>query len=57
MKRWQIHLLGATKLPADITGFEIAHFFSFAPEMRRAIKARRTDTQQLALAIHVGSCA
>jgi hypothetical protein len=54
MKRWQIHFLGTDRLPVNMSGFEIAHFFSFGPKLRRAIKARRTDDKQLGLAVHVG---
>lgn len=54
MKRWQVHFLGAKKLPEDISGFEIAHFFSFDAETRQAIRAKRNDCQRLGLAVHVG---
>tara|TARA_R110002073_G_scaffold146502_1_gene299032 strand:+ start:10259 stop:13153 length:2895 start_codon:yes stop_codon:yes gene_type:complete len=54
MERWRIHFLGVRNLPADLSDFEQAHFFSFDSETRQAIRGRRNDCHRLGFAIHLG---
>ena len=51
---WQIPFLGLRQFPRNLTQFEIATFFSFNDEERRAIQSRRGDHLRLAFGIHLG---
>jgi len=51
---WQIPFLGLRQFPRSLTLFEIATFFSFNDEERRAIQSRRGDHLRLAFGIHLG---
>jgi TnpA family transposase len=54
VRRWQEAFLGRRELPADLSDFEIEHFFTFDAEELKAICSRRTDRHRLAAALHVG---
>jgi hypothetical protein len=47
-------LLGLHEFPDGLTDFEIGHFFSFEPEVKRAIMSRRSPAHRLAVAVHIG---
>ena len=51
---WQIPFLGLRQFPRNLTQIEIATFFSFNDEERRAIQSRRGDHLRLAFGIHLG---
>ena len=42
------------ELPRDISGFELQAFFTFSPAERALIEARRGDSHNLGLALHIG---
>jgi TnpA family transposase len=54
VRRWQLPLLGLHEFPDGLTDFEIGHFFSFEPEVKRAIMSRRSPAHRLAVAVHIG---
>jgi len=54
MHSWQLPLLGLPDLPADLSDFEIAYFFSFSATEQRAIASRRHAAHRLAAALHLG---
>jgi len=54
MHSWQLPLLGLPDLPADLSDFEIAYFFSFRATEQRAITSRRNAAHRLAAALHLG---
>jgi hypothetical protein len=54
MRNWHIVYLGLRELPADLTDFELAYFFSFTDAERTTIESRRGPLHQLAGAIHIG---
>ena len=54
MHAWQIPYLGWHKLPADLSGFEIEHFFTLRPEERRAVRSRYKPILRLGAALQVG---
>jgi len=54
MHFWQLPLLSLPDLPADLSDFEIAYFFSFSAAEQHAISARRGASYRLAAALHLG---
>jgi hypothetical protein len=54
MLAWHVPYFGWTRLPADLTEFEIAHFFSLRPEERSAVLTRYRDSLRLGAALQIG---
>ena len=54
MQNWHIAFLGLRELPADLTDFELAYFFSFTDTEHTAIESWCGALHQLAGAIHIG---
>lgn len=54
MQNWHIAFLGLCELPANLTDFELAYFFTFTDTERTSIESRRGTLHQLACAIHIG---
>jgi hypothetical protein len=50
----QAPYLGWTRLPADLTEFEITHFFSLRPEERTAVLTRYRESLRLGAALQIG---
>jgi hypothetical protein len=44
MLAWHVPYLGWRQLPADVSEFEITHFFSLRPEERSAVLTRYRDS-------------
>jgi len=54
MHAWQIPYLGWQKLPADLSAFEIEHFFTLKVEERRAVRWRYKSVLRLGAALQIG---
>ena len=54
MLAWHVPYLGWTRLPADVSEFEITHFFSLRPEERSAVLTRYRDSLRLGVALQIG---
>ena len=54
MLAWHVPYLGWIRLPADLSEFEITHFFSLRPEDRGAILTRYRDSLRLGAALQIG---
>ena len=54
MLAWHVAYLGWTRLPADVSEFEITHFFSLRPEERSAVLTRYRDSLRLGAALQIG---
>ena len=54
MLAWQVPYLGWRHLPAELSEFEISRFFTFEPEVHRAIRSRYKDTLRLGVALQLG---
>ena len=54
MLAWHVPYLGWTRLPAEVSEFEITHFFSLRPEERGAVLTRYRDSLRLGAALQVG---
>jgi TnpA family transposase len=54
MLAWHVPYLGWTRLPADVSEFEITHFFSLQPEERSAVLTRYRDSLRLGAALQIG---
>jgi TnpA family transposase len=54
MLSWHVSYLGWTRLPADVSEFEIAHFFSLRAEERGAVLTRYRDSLRLGAALQIG---
>src|SRR3984893_5672064 len=54
MLAWHVPYLGWTRLPADVSGFEITHFFSLRAEERSAVLTRYRDSLRLGAALQIG---
>jgi Domain of unknown function (DUF4158) len=54
MLAWHVPYLGWIRLPADLSEFEITHFFSLRPEDRSAILTRYRDSLRLGAALQIG---
>jgi hypothetical protein len=54
MFAWQVPYLGWTRLPIDVSEFEITHFFSLRPQERSAVLTRYRDSLRLGAALQIG---
>jgi hypothetical protein len=54
MLAWQVPYLGWRYFPAELSEFEISRFFTFEPEVHRAIRSRYKDTLRLGVALQLG---
>lgn len=54
MRYWHIPYLGLHAVPAELTQFELNTFFTFSPEERAVISARRLRLHQLGIALQIG---
>lgn len=54
MLAWHVPYLGWTRLPADVSEFEITHFFSLRVEERSAVLTRYRDSLRLGAALQIG---
>ena len=54
MLAWQVPYLGWLRLPADLSEFEIAHFFTLQPEEVGAVLTRYRDSLRLGAALQIG---
>ena len=54
MLAWHVPYLGWTRLPADLTEFEITHFFSLRPEERSAVLTRYRESLRLGATLQIG---
>jgi hypothetical protein len=54
MLSWHVPYLGWTRLPADVSEFEITHFFSLRAEERGAVLTRYRDSLRLGAALQIG---
>ena len=54
MHAWQVPYLGWRRLPADLSEFEIAHFFSLRPEEIRAVLTKYGEALRLGAALQIG---
>jgi hypothetical protein len=54
MLAWQVPYLGWRHLPAELSEFEILRFFTFEPQVHRAIRSRYKDLLRLGVALQLG---
>src|SRR5450631_2429777 len=54
MLAWHVPYLGWTRLPAEVSEFEITHFFSLRVEERSAVLTRYRDSLRLGAALQIG---
>jgi hypothetical protein len=54
MLAWHVPYLGWTRLPAEVSEFEITHFFSLRAEERNAVLTRYRDPLRLGAALRIG---
>jgi Domain of unknown function (DUF4158) len=54
MLAWHVPYLGWTRLPANVSEFEITHFFSLRAEERSAVLTRYRDSLRLGAALQIG---
>ena len=54
MNRWHRRFLGTTSLPADLTDFEVEHYFTLTPAAVDAVRSRYKDNHRIAVAIQLG---
>jgi TnpA family transposase len=54
MLAWHVPYLGWTRLPAEVSEFEITHFFSLRMEERSAVLTRYRDSLRLGAALQIG---
>ncbi len=54
MLAWHVPYLGWTRLPAEVSEFEITHFFSLRAEERSAVLSRYRDSLRLGAALQIG---
>ena len=54
MHAWHVPYLGWTRLPADVSEFEITHFFSLRVEEGSAVLTRYRDSLRLGAALQIG---
>jgi hypothetical protein len=53
MLAWHVPYLGWTRLPADVSEFEITHFFSLRVEEGSAVLTRYRDSLRLGAALQI----
>jgi len=54
MLAWHVPFLGWQRLPADLSEFEIAHFFTLKPADIRAVRSRYKKNLRLGAALQLG---
>ena len=54
MNRWHRRFLGSKSLPAELTDFEVEHYFTLSPALVTAIRSRYTDNHRIAIALQLG---
>jgi Domain of unknown function (DUF4158) len=54
MLSWHVPYLGWTRLPTEISEFEITHFFSLRPAERSAVLTQYRDSLRLGAGLRVG---
>jgi TnpA family transposase len=54
MQSWHTTYLGLRDLPRELSAFELQTFFTFSRAERAVIDIRRSDTNKLGLALHMG---
>jgi hypothetical protein len=54
MLAWHVPYLCWTRLPSDVSEFEITHFFSLQPEERSAVLTRYRESLRLGAALQIG---
>jgi len=54
MLAWHVPYLGWTRLPTEVSEFEITHFFSLRAEDRSAVLTRYRDSLRLGAALQIG---
>ena len=54
MLAWHVSFLGWRRLPADLSKFEIAHFFTLKPVDIRAVHSRYKESLRLGVALQLG---
>jgi hypothetical protein len=54
MLAWHVPFLGWRRLPADLSEFEIAHFFTLKPFDIRAVRSRYKESLRLGAALQLG---
>lgn len=54
MLAWHVPFLGWRRLPAGLSDFEIAHFFTLKPEGVRAVRSRFKSSLRLGAALQLG---
>jgi hypothetical protein len=54
MQSWHTTYLGLRDLPRELSTFELQTFFTFSRAERAVIDIRRSDTNKLGLALHMG---
>jgi len=54
MLAWHVPFLGWRRLPADLSEFEIAHFFTLKPVDIRAVRSRYKESLRLGAALQLG---
>jgi Domain of unknown function (DUF4158) len=54
MLPWHVPYLGWTRLPAEVSDFEITHFFSLRAEERSSVLTRYRDSLRLGAALQIG---
>ena len=54
MLAWHVPYLGWTRLPTEVSEFEITHFFSLRAEERSAVLTRYRDSLRLGAALQIG---
>lgn len=54
MLAWHVPFLGWRRMPADLSEFEIAHFFTLKPIEIRAVRSRYKESLRLGAALQLG---
>jgi hypothetical protein len=54
MLAWHVPFLGWRRLPANLSEFEIAHFFTLKPADIRAVHSRYKESLRLGAALQLG---
>jgi hypothetical protein len=54
MLAWHVPFLGWRRFPADLSEFEIAHFFTLKPIDIRAVRSRYKESLRLGAALQLG---
>jgi hypothetical protein len=54
MLAWHVPFLGWRRLPADLSEFEIAHFFTLKPVDIRTVRSRYKESLRLGAALQLG---